>query len=263
MTATAPTPARPWPAQALRRHRRPRRVRPRGRARHHPRPAGPQRRRQDDRGPHLRHPHPLRPRARSASPATTYAARRPPSAGRSASSARPPRSTRCCSATRTWSCSAGCTGCPRREAGARADELLTTFGLADAGDRKVSTYSGGMRRRLDIAASLIRRPAPAVPRRADHRAGPARPGRGLGDRPPGGRARDHGAAHHPVPRRGRPARRPDHRDGRRPGDRRGHLRGAQEPARRRPGDRHRARPTPTPAPSPTCWAAPRTRTPAR
>ncbi|RPF22510.1 ATP-binding cassette domain-containing protein [Myceligenerans xiligouense] len=41
----------------------------------------------------------------------------------------------------------------------RADELLRTFGLADAADRKVSTYSGGMRRRLDIAAGLIRRPA--------------------------------------------------------------------------------------------------------
>jgi ABC-2 type transport system ATP-binding protein len=41
----------------------------------------------------------------------------------------------------------------------RATELLETFGLADAADRKVSTYSGGMRRRLDIAAGLITRPA--------------------------------------------------------------------------------------------------------
>ncbi|WP_243059306.1 ATP-binding cassette domain-containing protein [Nocardioides sp. SR21] len=46
-----------------------------------------------------------------------------------------------------------------REAGARADELLASYGLEDAGRRKVSTYSGGMRRRLDIAASLIRRPS--------------------------------------------------------------------------------------------------------
>ncbi|WP_193608891.1 ATP-binding cassette domain-containing protein [Nocardioides lijunqiniae] len=44
------------------------------------------------------------------------------------------------------------------EARARADELLTTFGLADAADRKVSTYSGGMRRRLDIACGLVLRP---------------------------------------------------------------------------------------------------------
>jgi ABC-2 type transport system ATP-binding protein len=40
----------------------------------------------------------------------------------------------------------------------RADELLAQFGLADAGDRPVSRYSGGMRRRLDLAASLILSP---------------------------------------------------------------------------------------------------------
>lgn len=39
--------------------------------------------------------------------------------------------------------------------GAIADGLLSRFGLADAATRKVSTYSGGMRRRLDIAMSLI------------------------------------------------------------------------------------------------------------
>ena len=37
----------------------------------------------------------------------------------------------------------------------RADELLDRFDLADAGDRTLKTYSGGMRRRLDLAASLI------------------------------------------------------------------------------------------------------------
>ncbi|HWS36126.1 MAG TPA: ATP-binding cassette domain-containing protein [Actinoplanes sp.] len=36
-----------------------------------------------------------------------------------------------------------------------ADDLLTRFGLADAAGRRVATYSGGMRRRLDIAMSLI------------------------------------------------------------------------------------------------------------
>ena len=36
-----------------------------------------------------------------------------------------------------------------------ADDLLTRFGLTDAADRRVSTYSGGMRRRLDIAMSLV------------------------------------------------------------------------------------------------------------
>src|SRR4249919_3478155 len=39
-----------------------------------------------------------------------------------------------------------------------ADDLLARFDLADAGSRKVSTYSGGMRRRLDIAMSLIGQP---------------------------------------------------------------------------------------------------------
>jgi ABC-2 type transport system ATP-binding protein len=41
----------------------------------------------------------------------------------------------------------------------RADELLAAFGLSDAGGRTVRTYSGGMRRRLDLAASLVGRPA--------------------------------------------------------------------------------------------------------
>ncbi|MGW3207185.1 ATP-binding cassette domain-containing protein [Streptomyces sp. NPDC001135] len=41
---------------------------------------------------------------------------------------------------------------------ARADELLERFGLTGAAGRKASTYSGGMQRRLDLAASLIRRP---------------------------------------------------------------------------------------------------------
>jgi ABC-2 type transport system ATP-binding protein len=40
----------------------------------------------------------------------------------------------------------------------RAGELLDRFGLAEAADRPASTYSGGMRRRLDLAASLVRRP---------------------------------------------------------------------------------------------------------
>jgi ABC-2 type transport system ATP-binding protein len=39
-----------------------------------------------------------------------------------------------------------------------ADELLNRFGLTDAADRRVSTYSGGMRRRLDIAMSLVGKP---------------------------------------------------------------------------------------------------------
>ena len=40
----------------------------------------------------------------------------------------------------------------------RSSELLEQFGLTDAADRPVKTYSGGMRRRLDVAASLVARP---------------------------------------------------------------------------------------------------------
>ncbi len=50
-------------------------------------------------------------------------------------------------------------GLSKAAARARADELLTAFGLTDAAERSVSTYSGGMRRRLDIAAGLILTPA--------------------------------------------------------------------------------------------------------
>jgi ABC-2 type transport system ATP-binding protein len=46
----------------------------------------------------------------------------------------------------------------RAEAGRRADELLDRFDLTGAAGRAVKTYSGGMRRRLDLAASLIGRP---------------------------------------------------------------------------------------------------------
>ncbi|GAA1185956.1 ATP-binding cassette domain-containing protein [Pseudonocardia alaniniphila] len=47
---------------------------------------------------------------------------------------------------------------PRRTARARAAELVERFGLTEAAARRVRTYSGGMRRRLDLAASLIGRP---------------------------------------------------------------------------------------------------------
>ena len=46
-------------------------------------------------------------------------------------------------------------GYSRAEAKARASDLLDAFGLADAADRQVKKYSGGMRRRIDIAASIV------------------------------------------------------------------------------------------------------------
>ena len=45
-----------------------------------------------------------------------------------------------------------------KESNARADELLEQFDLTDAGNRSLKTYSGGMRRRLDLAAALVARP---------------------------------------------------------------------------------------------------------
>ena len=49
-------------------------------------------------------------------------------------------------------------GLTRRDARARATEVLDRLSLSDAGDRLVRTYSGGMRRRLDLGASLVGRP---------------------------------------------------------------------------------------------------------
>lgn len=49
-------------------------------------------------------------------------------------------------------------GVPRRERAARGDELLARMGLADAADRRVGGYSGGMKRRLDLALALVHRP---------------------------------------------------------------------------------------------------------
>ncbi|MBK5223505.1 MAG: ATP-binding cassette domain-containing protein [Acidimicrobiia bacterium] len=47
---------------------------------------------------------------------------------------------------------------PRRDAKARADQLLRQFSLEDAADRPTSGYSGGMRRRLDLGATLVAHP---------------------------------------------------------------------------------------------------------
>lgn len=63
-------------------------------------------------------------------------------------------------------------GPPVPQVARRFTELLDQFDLADAGGRPAKTYSGGMRRRLDLAAALVHRLAGAVPRRTDHRAGP-------------------------------------------------------------------------------------------
>lgn len=52
----------------------------------------------------------------------------------------------------------GMHGLPRRERRRRGDELLERVGLVEAADRKVGGYSGGMKRRLDLALALVHRP---------------------------------------------------------------------------------------------------------
>src|SRR4051795_1470142 len=49
-------------------------------------------------------------------------------------------------------------GVPRAERRARGDELLARVGLSEAADRRVGGYSGGMKRRLDLALALVHRP---------------------------------------------------------------------------------------------------------
>ena len=136
---------------------------------------------------------------------------------------------------------------PRAEARKRADELLERFDLTDAAGRPAKTYSGGMRRRLDLAAALVYRP-PVI----------------FLDEPTTGLDPRAGFA---CGRRSRPAspqgttvllttqyleeadRLADQIVGDRPRqrDRRGHLGRAQGPRRRRAARRRRSRTTPTPS----------------
>ncbi len=54
---------------------------------------------------------------------------------------------------------AGMHGLTKADASRRGDELIARVGLSDAADRKVGGYSGGMRRRLDLALALVHEPA--------------------------------------------------------------------------------------------------------
>ncbi|EDY61415.2 LOW QUALITY PROTEIN: nodulation ABC transporter NodI, partial [Streptomyces sviceus ATCC 29083] len=118
----------------------------------------------------------------------------------------------------------------------RVDELLDRFALTEAARRPVKGYSGGMRRRLDVALGLVHRPEvlfldePTTGLDPEARSsmwdeiGPARGGGGADD-----------PAHHALPRRGRPARRARRCRRPRPDRRRGHPGRAQgrTPRRRR------------------------------
>ena len=98
-----------------------------------------------------------------------------------------------------------------RRARRRAGDLIERLDLADLAERRVGELSGGSRRRIDLAASLVGVTLGAVPRRTDDRPRPDRPRRAVGRRRRAHRRRHHRRAHHPIPRRGRPARRRDRR----------------------------------------------------
>ena len=128
---------------------------PRGRGGHGARPAGAQRRRQDGRRAHpLHHPRALLGRATVLGPRRGDP-RRTPSGASSAWPASTPRSTRTSPAGRTSRWWPACSHLSRPVAARRATELLEEFGLSNAGDPALKTYSGGMRRRLDLAAALV------------------------------------------------------------------------------------------------------------
>ena len=58
----------------------------------------------------------------------------------------------------TCACRRRSTGCRGTSAGGASNELLARVGLSEAADRKVKGYSGGMKRRLDLALALVHRP---------------------------------------------------------------------------------------------------------
>ena len=97
-------------------------------------------------------------RAARASPASTSSPTGRRSGGGSASRSRRSGSTPCRPGASCSSSSAGCTGSRARTPTARAEELLELVGLTDAADRRTKTYSGGMKRRLDLASALVHSP---------------------------------------------------------------------------------------------------------
>ena len=109
---------------------------------------------------------------------------------------------------RTSCCRASSTGSPAASCKQRVDESLERFGLADAADRLVKTYSGGMQRRLDVAMGLLHRPRVLFLDEPTTGPRPRGPRGHVAARSSGWpRGADDDPAHHPLPRGGRPARR--------------------------------------------------------
>ena len=122
------------------------------------RPARPQRRGQDDGRPHLRDAAAARRGRRARGRARRGARSRAKSGSGSGSPARTTRSTRCLTGRQNLEMFGRLFHLSPRAARRRADELLERFGLADVARKQAKTYSGGMRRRLDLAASFILAP---------------------------------------------------------------------------------------------------------
>ena len=99
----------------------------------------------------------------------------------------------------------------QRDARRRSAELLEWFDLSDAASRRAKTYSGGMRRRLDLAASLVGRPSVIFLDESTTGLDPAKHEDMWERRPQPGRCRFDRAADDAVPRRGGRARGRDHR----------------------------------------------------
>ena len=90
-------------------------------------------------------------------------------------------------------------GMSGREVDRRLAELESLMDIGDAINRFVGTYSGGMKRRLDLAAALNPRSRSALPRRADNRTRPHQPQPRVGRGPPHQQgARRHNLPDHPV-----------------------------------------------------------------
>ena len=127
---------------------------------------------------------------------------------------------------RTCRSTAATSGCPGRTCARRPPSCSTFAQLTDRADEPVEPLSGGMKRRLTIAALAGQRPRAAAARRAHHRPRPAGPAPAVGAALPAqarGRHPDH---HHALHGRGRAAVRPARGHGRRRDRRRGLARRA-------------------------------------
>ena len=146
------------PREDVRAEPRRRRRRPPRRGRHRVRRARAERRRQDHDDQHARDPPQGRRRRGPRSSATTSAARRSRSARLIGVTGQYASVDETLSATENLVIFSRLLGLSRAESKRKSAELLERFGLTEAANRPLKNFSGGMRRRLDLAASLIAQP---------------------------------------------------------------------------------------------------------